>query len=137
MRYLATYLFAASLFIGELHTFLGKGVYSVKIDGKAVQYKDGKPVERTNWHLLRSIERTPQNNVKHLGDEVNFILIALILVLSLRYPNRANRATAVTILAFSLLDMIMWWLNGKTHYYGVVYLLLPFVYLYAYKKAIR
>lgn len=137
MRYLATYLFAASLLIGELHTFFGIGVYSVQVEGKAVQYRDGKPVEKTSWHLFRTIERTPQNNVKHICDQVNFILYALMMLLVLRYPNRVNKAAAITLLFYSFIDMAMWWVNGKTHYYGYVYFLLPFIYFYTYKKTIR
>jgi hypothetical protein len=104
-KYATTFLIAATLLIGELHTFWERSPYMSE-----------------NW--IYAVERPMplQWNVKLASDQLNFILFAFALFLYV--PNRANRSTAITLVCYAFLDTIAYFYNYKTFGYGLIYLIL-------------
>ena len=105
MRNISSYIIAATIAIGEIHTFWERSSH--------------KPV---SWILKRDVPLTIQWNIKNITDMVNWILI--VVAMMLYRPTRENRITAWFYLVFCLLDMVMYFYNYKTYNYHVVYFIM-------------
>jgi hypothetical protein len=134
VKYITTYLLAATLLIGELHTFWGKGVISVEQNGKKVLLRDGLPVPKENWILFRSVPMTMQKNVKEAGSELIFILYFIAAWFFAKYPNRVNKTTVLTFICFMVMDAAMYFVNFKTWHYGYIYFVIALIWLYLYHR---
>lgn len=102
-KYATTWLLILSIVIAESHSYIPE------------KYANKKE----NW--IYSIDWTMEVswNVKLLSHEVNGILYFLAMFFYNR--NRVNKATVVTFIFSCCIDLIMYLHNGKTLYYGSVY----------------
>ncbi len=102
--YLTTLILAATLLIGEIHTFWERGI----------QVKQ-------NWIITRYEPMTIQWNVKFVGEELNWLLFTIAMLFYGRYPNRVNRITVGIFIATATLDIVLYFWNFKTVNYHYVY----------------
>lgn len=112
-KYATSMILAATLPLGELHTFWERDT--------RVQ----------NWILDRTVPMTIQWNVKYLTDQVWWILVFIAMLLYVE--NRINKATALSFLVFSVLDLFMYIYNFKTYDYGYVYFIIAIIWIIFYK----
>jgi len=100
--YGTTWLLILSVIVAESHSYLGNFA-----------------TVKQNW--IYSIDRTMemQWNVKYLSDQVNLILY--FLAMFIYKENGINRATVITFLSLSIIDLGMYFHNFKTLHYGSVY----------------
>lgn len=103
MKYATTWILILSIVIAESHSYL-PSEYAIR---------------KENWIL--TIDRTMeiQWNVKFLSDQVNFILYFLAMLFYNR--NRVNKATVITFIILSVIELGMYFHNYKTLHYGSVY----------------
>lgn len=115
MKYLTTYLLAATILIGELHTFWERSSLQV-----------------SNWIIFRYVPMSLQWNIKFAADELNPILYFIAFLLYGKYPNRVNKTTVKTFIWFCTIDAGLYFLNWKTFSYGYMYVALIIIWFVTY-----
>lgn len=103
-KYATTLLMAATMPIGEIHTFWEKSA--------------SQPV---NWIISKYVPMPVQWNIKFVSDQLNMMLIMLAFFLYKGYSNKVNDTTVLTFLIFSVVDTLMYFYNYKTYGYGITY----------------
>lgn len=101
-RYATTWLLLASIVIAESHSYVG-------------EYGE----THANWIL--TVDRTMpiKWNIKYLSDEINAIIYFVAMLLYI--PNRVNKTTVITFIILCVIDLVMYFHNYKTLFYGSVY----------------
>ena len=118
-KYITTWLLILSIFIAESHSYTGK--YALL---------------KQNW--IWTIDRTMelQWNLKYLADQINAIIYFFAMYFYI--PNRINRTTVISFIILCFVDLLMYFHNYKTLYYGSVYVWVTMVWvLLFYKEIIR
>lgn len=113
MKYAATILLISTFLIGELHTFWEKASQA--------------PV---NWIYAVSRPMCVQWNVKYLSEELNWLLVALALLLY--RSNRVNRSAAIAYVFYRCADVALYLYNYKTFGYGFLYMAIALVFAISY-----
>lgn len=103
-RYATTWLLILSIVIAESHSYIPEKYAS----------KEQNWIRTINWTM------TVSWNVKFLANEINAILY--FLAMFFYNKNKYNKATVVTFIFLCCIDLIMYLHNGKTLYYGSVYI---------------
>lgn len=114
-KYATTWLLVISIFIAESHSYLGR--YSEI---------------RQNW--IFTVDRTMemQWNVKLLSDQINAIIYFFAMYFYI--PNRKNKATVISFIILCFVDLLMYFHNYKTLYYGSVYVWISLLWLGIYYR---
>lgn len=125
-RYATTLILACTLLIGEIHTFFGKNITSIVVNGKNVAMQiqpDGtlKEAYRSSWIISRYVPRTTPKNIRDLCNQINFILIFVAMFLYGKTPNFVNRVSVITFIFYSVIDTMMYFYSDKTYGYHLVY----------------
>lgn len=108
-KYATTWLLILSIIIAESHSYISEIPFFPK----------DFATRKQNWIWTIDWTMEVQWNVKFLADEINAILYFLAMFFYDR--NNYNKATVVTFIFLCCIDLIMYLHNGKTLYYGSVY----------------
>lgn len=114
-KYATTLLLVLSVFIAESHSYLGS--FSEI---------------RQNWIFTLDRTMEMQWNVKHLSDQVNAIIYFFAMYFYM--PNRRNKTTVLSFIILCFVDLLMYFHNYKTLYYGSVYVWISLLWLFIYYK---
>ncbi len=114
-KYATTWLLVLSIFIAESHSYTGK--YATL---------------EQNW--VRTLDRTQelQWNIKDVSDEINAVIYFFAMYFYI--PNRKNKATVISFIVLCFVDLLMWFHNYKTLYYGSVYIWISLLWVIIYYR---
>lgn len=116
-KYATTYLLGFTFPIGEIHTFWERASQ-----------------EPVSWILTKYTPMPIQWNVKYVGDQVNFILIAVAMHLYGKTPNGVNKASVLAYICYAVIDTLMYFYDYKTFNYYIVYFIIAVIWLILWKK---